>query len=371
MVMSTEIPPREGLGNYVWNLSRRLKGLGHEVEIFTRGTPGQQVATTTHDGIPVNRARFAPLHPFHVHLHGAFLSNVLKKRRDDFDLLHFHTPLPPALNSVRLPALLTFHTPVRADTAAIATNDWMAWMYRAQTPVSVALEKALIRRAQVVSAVSSSTADDLSREYAVPRESIRILHNGVDPERFTVGGSAREGFILCTGRLGPRKGHPDLLRALAILKQEGHAPRTVITGRGPLESQLKAQAERLDLNDIVDFRGFVERDELLSLLRRCRLFVFPTHYEGLPTSILEAMSTACPIVTTAAPGVVDLIEHRRNGILTRVGDPHALAEAIRMLGDAPALAKTLGQTARDDVVKRYSWNSIVERTEVVYREMIG
>jgi glycosyltransferase involved in cell wall biosynthesis len=311
--------------------------------------------------------RFFPIHPLHVHLHGLFLRKALRAER--FDVVHFNTPLPPPVRT-GAPALLTFHTPVLTDTAAIATRDLTSNLYRLQTPVSVRIEKRLIRLAARVTAVSPSVAKDLQK-YGLGAGDVHLLENGVDPGAFRPDASPREDFLLCTGRLGPRKGHLELIRAVALLNGRGAKTRVVVTGKGPLRAQLEDEARRLGVADLVEFRGFVSREELTDLLQRCRAFAFPSHYEGLPTSLLEAMAAGAPIVAAAAPGSIDLVQDGRNGLLVPVGDPGALADGIHALLADPAKARGLAAAARRDVEEKYGWDRIAQKAVGHYRAIQG
>lgn len=362
LVQSTPFPPEEGLSTFVWNLARELRGAGHEPMIFTRGSM-RKTTSIEHDGIRVNFVRFTPLHPFHVPAHAPFMQRALRAE-GPFDVLHLHSPLPPPVRH-RGPSLVTFHTPVVADTQAINTRNLTSTLYRLQTPISARVERALIARCDAVSAVSASVAADL-QPYGLAPDKVIILPNGVDPAAFPASDGPREDFLLYTGRLGPRKGLPELLRAVQLLARRGRRVALTITGRGPFLAELQRQARELRIDDRVTFAGFVSREELGRLLRRCAVFVFPSHYEGLPTSVLEAMSSAAPIVATHAPGVRDLLEENRTALLARVGDAEHLCARIVEALDDWALRARLGAAARAEVEARYAWSSIARQALHIY-----
>lgn len=92
--------------------------------------------------------------------------------------------------------------------------------------------------------------------------------------------------------------------------------------------------------------GRVNRKEIIELYRNATIFAFPSYYEGLPGSLLEAMSCELPIVATKVPGNIDLIEHNRNGILVPVKDSNALSESILKLLDNNSMCENLGKEAR-------------------------
>jgi glycosyltransferase involved in cell wall biosynthesis len=320
-------------------------------------------------GIAIHRVRFLPAYPFHVHLHSGAMRDAFWRAhvRERFDLVHLHTPLPPPFE-IPVPNLLTFHTPVVVDTAAIHTNDLNDWLYRLQTPVAFQIEKRLVRSATKVSAVSASVAGALTG-YGINPSTVSILPNGIDTKAFPFNEGDRGSFLLCTGRLGPRKGHRDLIAAAKILSEEGISPKIIITGKGPSLVSLAKEAKRLGVDQVVEFRGFVSRAELLILLQKCRLFVFPTHYEGLPTSVLEAMASGAPIVSTKAPGVTDLVVNGMEGCLARPQDPADLARVIRFMLQNSEEANNMARRARAKVEENFSWAQVSRSALSIYEAM--
>jgi glycosyltransferase involved in cell wall biosynthesis len=254
--------------------------------------------------------------------------------------------------------------------AAINTNDLHSRLQRLQANVSVRIERRLIRHAKIVTAVSPSMAADL-RHYGLAPEKIEILDNAIDPETFRPGPGPRDGPLLYTGRLAPRKGLPELLRAIALLRRRGRDVPVDITGRGPFRDILERLAREEGIADLVRFKGFVSREELRGLLQATRLYVFPSFYEGLPTSLLEAMGCGAPIVATRAPGVVDLIADGANGRLVPVGDAAAIADAVAGALDHPEEARAWGAQARKDVEERYSWERVASRAERLYARLVA
>lgn len=366
LVESVPFPPAEGLGNYVWNLARELDKLGHDVQIFTRGA-SKEPKRSEHEGIEIIEAYAPYVPPIHVHVHGRHLQRAFDAYASQVDLVHMHAPLPAPIRS-KAPQLLTFHTPIKSSVANLATWDRSAVLQRLQSPIAQTVERSLIRRAALVSAVSRSVAEDLGAYGLDPKE-IRVIDNGIDPTIFKPGTKPREDFLLVTGRVAPRKGLPDLLEAVALLKKQGRVVKLVITGKGPLRPHLEAQARRLGIDQQVDFRGFVTRDELVSLLQRCALYVFPSHYEGLPTSVLEAMACGAPVVAAAAHGTVDVVEEGVTGRLVPVGKPERLAAAVAATLAADEERRTFGAAARDAVKTRYAWDRVAAGIESVYREI--
>jgi glycosyltransferase involved in cell wall biosynthesis len=143
---------------------------------------------------------------------------------------------------------------------------------------------------------------------------------GVDPD------AARSGAIF-VGRLTRQKGVHDLLDAIAILRRQGRPLDLTIVGDGPERANLKARAMALGLN--VTFTGFVAPEQVASHLRDKRVFVLPSHEEGLGLAVAEALTQGVPVVATASGGVPDLMVDPEAGILVPPDQPADLSAAIR------------------------------------------
>ena len=162
--------------------------------------------------------------------------------------------------------------------------------------------------------------------------------------------------ILSVGRLVKKKGFPDLLLALGLLKQRGHRFRCAIYGEGPLHAELAAMLERLDLRDEVMLPGAVAQCDLIPVFQRADIFAlapFVTedgNRDGVPNVLVEAMACGLPVVSTAVSGIPELVAHERNGLLVAPHDPEALAGALAALLDDAALRAQLGAEARRTVV---------------------
>lgn len=152
-------------------------------------------------------------------------------------------------------------------------------------------------------------------------------------------------------RLAPNKGIDVLLRAWRLVEDRNDDVRLVVGGTGRAEGELMALAGDLGLRR-VEFLGFVSEEQKWDLLRRCALYPFPTHIEGLPIGILEAMALGAPVVSTRVPGVVDVVQDRSTGLLVEPSDPPALARGIQELFAGDELRGQLAKNAREAVEAR-------------------
>jgi len=200
----------------------------------------------------------------------------------------------------------------------------------------------LLPRADAIVAVSAGVADDLARRSGVARERITVIHNGVVTTDFAerMAGEPDHAWfgegrpvIVAMGRLVQQKDFATLIAAMAHVPEEA---RLMILGEGPLRADLEAQAREAGIAERVAMPGFASNP--LPYLRRARLFVLSSRFEGFGNVIAEALATGTPVVSTNCPyGPSEILGDGRFGALTPPGDSAALGAAItRALDEPPA-----------------------------------
>jgi glycosyltransferase involved in cell wall biosynthesis len=136
--------------------------------------------------------------------------------------------------------------------------------------------------------------------------------------------------LLYIGRITMEKGIKDLLNAISILHSQGLSPKTVIVGVGPYLSDAKQLATNLNIDHLVSFAGYVsDSSEICSYFQMSKLFVLPSHTEGLPRSMLESMAACLPVIVTGVGGIPYLIKNNVNGYLVKPENPAMLSDKIR------------------------------------------
>ncbi len=176
----------------------------------------------------------------------------------------------------------------------------------------------------------------------------------------------REGFqVGIVGRVAPVKGIATALAALALPE----APRDLIlhvVGDGPERPSLEREAARLGLADRVLFHGF--RRDARDWLAHLDALLMPSRHEGLPLALLEAMALGTPVVASRVGGLAEVLRDGETGLLVPPGDPAALLAAWRRLAADPALARRIGDAARDEQRRRYSIDRVVADYADLYAE---
>jgi glycosyltransferase involved in cell wall biosynthesis len=216
------------------------------------------------------------------------------------------------------------------------------------------------------------------------RAKATVIPNGVDTERFSpevdgsaaraeLGLAAEEPLILSVGLLARRKAHDVLIRAAPAILRAFPGARIVIAGGVPQGSDEGYEAELRELCAVLGLEKAVRlagrRDDVPELMAACDVFVLASRQEGFPGAVLEAMSSARPVVVTpaAAAGVREGV----TGQIVPVDDEEALgAEVLRLLSDRERAAE-MGAAGRREVLAHYSVEAMVRRYEDVYAEVLG
>lgn len=228
------------------------------------------------------------------------------------------------------------------------------------------LARRFFPRADAVVASSRGVAEDLARAAGLPRERIVPIHNPVrigevrwrarEPAGHPWLDGAGPPVVLAAGKLKPQKDFPTLLRAFARLRRRREV-RLVVLGEGAGRPGLLALARELGVAADVALPGFVSNP--FAFMARSALFALSSAWEGFANVIVEALACGCPVVSTDCPsGPSEILEGGRFGRLVPVGDPEALAEAMRGTLEAPpdpeALRKRAEEFGIELVAERYA-----------------
>jgi glycosyltransferase involved in cell wall biosynthesis len=263
--------------------------------------------------------------------------------------------------------------------------------YRESHKLIAWLERTVLHnRVDIAIGNSLAILDELEAE-GVNRGRLRLLHNGIDPAPFAHSdgdralaraelGIAQDAFtIVAVGNLHAYKGHGDLIEACAIAANR--LPRgwkLLIAGRDEGGNYSRFQA-------LIAVKGLEEHASLLGACDNVRevlfaadVFVQPSHHEGLPNAIIEAMASSLPVVATTVGGIPEAVTgqaagHRvsgETGWLVPPREPAALAEALIAASEDPDRRHRMGERARERVVAEFSLEKSVATYEAIYRELV-
>jgi glycosyltransferase involved in cell wall biosynthesis len=211
--------------------------------------------------------------------------------------------------------------------------------------------------------ISESTRDDLVQR-GVPRESITVVHCGLDHARYRIdAGVAKDArpTLLFVGRLRRYKGLDWVLRTLPRVLERVPDARLQIVGDGPWQADLVRQARALGVAEAVEFAGFLPQAEKVARMQSAWCVIQPSPKEGWGLTVVEAGACGTAVVAADSPGLRDSVRRDETGLLVPYDDDAALADAlVRVLTDAPLRTRLADSGVRR--AARFQWDDCARRS---------
>jgi glycosyltransferase involved in cell wall biosynthesis len=391
-------PHSGGQGVYVRHLSRELAARGHRVEVFS-GQPYPDLdegpvlrelpsLDLYRDDDPFRTPRLAEFRDWTDALEvammwgGAFPEpltfslralRALRARPGGFDIVHDNQGLGYGMLGVRrlgLPLVTSIHHPITVDRRLdLAGRGWFERLSKRRWYGFVRMQGRVARRIGPLITVSSSSGDDICRDFRTDPANVHIVPLGVDTRLF----HPRDGEQRVRGRIvtvtsadSPLKGLPTLLRAVAKLATEREAHLVVV---GIPSAATRQQVAQLALGSRVTFAGGLPDAEYARLLASAQVAVIPSMYEGFSLPAVEHMASGTPLIASRAGALPEVVGDA--AVLVTPGDPEELAAALRTLLDEPDSRAVLAARGLARVRERYAWPAVAAATEALYRKVIN
>jgi glycosyltransferase involved in cell wall biosynthesis len=389
----------DGSGRFVQSIAEEVQKLGHEVHVVA---PYHPLVEYYESSVQIHHFRYiwrddwyimgyakamqsdrklkpgaiflAPLYFFAMYRE---IKQLLNQK--SFDVIHVHWVIPNGpvalllAKHFRLPIVVTLHG---SDIFFSLKNSCIGWFARQ-----------VFRYASVVTACSPDLRAGAIK-LGSPASRVQLLPWGADPDVFSPnrniakirekhGLSTDIPILLSLGRLVRKKGLKYLIQAMPMILSA--QPKTVllIAGNGPEKNSLQNLTHKLGVQESIQFIGEIEWQDVPDYLALTDVFAVPSihdehgNLDGLPTTILEAMASGCPIVATDVAGIPLVIQHEYNGLLVPEAQPEALANAIIMLLNNPDLALRYGLISRNRVIGELNWQQIAKHFEKFYQTSIS
>ena len=233
----------------------------------------------------------------------------------------------------------------------------------------------IFTKADYIQVISNYLAD-WARDMGT-KAPIEVVPNGVDLNKIkskisNLKASIKNAkVIITTSRLVYKNGIDVLIKAAAELKTLIPDSLFVIQilGGGPEDKKMKELAKELKVNNVVQFIGHIEPENIYDYLAEADIFVRPSRSEGLGSSFLEAMGAGLPVIGTPVGGIVDFLKDGETGLFSRVGDAQDLAEKIKLLMTDEDLAKRISENGRRLVLEKYDWDDIAQKMKEIFKTM--
>jgi len=386
------LPLSGGTGAYVYYLSNELMKRGYSVCIVTGYDQARDIRVSEKFSVFFLKTSKPPVVKSFLFAGSSFRKLNSIRDRIRVDITHANLPLVP---SFAVPAgfgktlVSTVHSTWKGEAEAIRGEPYGRLNANEKFMVSFnwflrIFEERMLERSNKIIAVSDFTRRELLQYYEVKEDKIRVIHNGVDVNKFQPNSdkrSAKEelGFnpddiiVLSVGRLYARKGLFTLIESMPAVTRKFPRAKFVISGKGQSNEMKKlvAHAQKLGVRDNLVFTGYYPDRKLPRLYQAADVFAFSTFYENLPFAVLEALSTGLPVVTTRVGGIPEMIEDGKNGFLVQPFNSRELSDRILCFLEHPGAASEMAFLAREIIEERFDWRLIVKKVLKVYDEALG
>jgi len=358
------------ISDYLFEFSIRQISIGHNIDVLTWNKSKRPSEENVADGFTINR-----LPGYDFSLGGPItdypclpsLPDKIEKLKSEIMHAESHLFLT-TVQAVRkakelgIPSVVTVHGVMAKRNIAINLAQY-AYLHT--------LGLWLFKNTDRVICLTEGDAQEIVR-FGCPSEKIRVIPNAVDTNRFRPRKESPENLVMWVGRFEPEKGLSYLIEAARIVVKKLKNVGFMLVGYGPLKVKVMELARSSGLlNNAVRFAGPFERDQVANILGEASIFVLPSLKEGLPLSLLEAMACGKPVIGSDISGINSVITNWENGLLIPHGNHEALADAVLTLLSDENLRRRLGQSARQLMMEKYSWNMVIDKVEKVYNEAIN
>lgn len=255
-----------------------------------------------------------------------------------------------------IPFLFPHYTPAAKKTRF---NRFFRWI----------LKKA-VNRADKIIAVSRCTGKDIVKFLGVDKNKVHVVYNCVDGEYQKPNHYNHNSYILFVGRRDPYKNLVGLIRAYARLVRDFKITnKLLIVGEpDPRYPEPEIIADELNLREEIDFRGYVEKSELVKIYRNASVLVLPSLYEGFGLPVVEAMACGVPVIVSNTPALVEITGG--NGIYIDPDDTDGLVRAMRDILHDKSTAEKMSENGKMHA-KKFSMDNMTRETGKVYESCFG
>jgi D-inositol-3-phosphate glycosyltransferase len=384
-----------GQNVYVGQLCRFLANQGYRIDLYTRWeNPAQPQVVNWLPNVRVIhvKAGLVDIRPKEelLPLMDEFRENMLafiRQEKLNYELIHAHFFMSALVAAqikqlLGVPYTVTFHALGHIRQIHQGSNDKFP-------PERIAIEKDVARQADRIIAECPQDRDDLIRYYDVPADKITIIPCGYSEDEFypVEKKEARkklnlhpdEAVLLQLGRMVPRKGVDNVVKAVGKLKTSGKKVKLVIVGgecdepdpaRNPELARLQNIAAANGVLDDVHFAGRKGRNELKYYYSAADLFITTPWYEPFGITPLEAMACGTPVIGANVGGIKYSVINGETGALVPPEDPEQLASKVNeLLADRDNLQR-LGQNALQRVRLYFTWANVAEKVDALYKNIL-
>lgn len=349
-----------GIAIHAHEMSKMQARMGNEVSVYSSFW-GDEPREESRDNYRIKRFRGITI--FRNSIAPMLLYDLLRQK-DQYDIIHAHSHLYFSTVLCALARRLG-SSPLVITNHGLISQTAPMWLQKIYIPT---VGKWTYNAADTVICYTDTERSQLIN-LGINPEKIVVIHNGVNTEIFAPAKSIPDKKqILWIGKYVPGKGVEYLIKGFQLFSQDHPDYQLVMVGRGPLKDTYIETIQELGIAEKVVFKDFVPNNDLPKYYQESQIFVLPSLEEGVPRTILEAMSCGVPVVCTRLPQLVDIVSG--SGLLVPTKDPQAIADALSQVVSDPTFSLSLGENGRKRVLSDYSWEDTVRKTLDLYRAVL-
>ena len=366
-----------GVASVVGNLAEQLRARGHGVQFFHPGEGSRLRRKTARNGFPaweldlkapsVERRPILSRIAFLFYFVPTIARLLALLRRERIDVVNIHYPIDPFVWFAFCRALAPIRLVTSVHGADLVIGEGELRPLRWGVSYILNRSDALVAPSAAYRDESLTSRPDLLARAEVIHNSLDLTGLGTSAHAQSPGGTP---YLLTVAAHNPKKGLDTLLRAFELIAPRHPGLELHLVGDGPLRTELEAQAAAGPAHGRIRFLGKLPNAEVMTLLRGCRAFVFPSRSESFGIAALEALGCASPVVASRVGGLPEFIEDGVHGLLVPHDDPEALAAGVGRLLDDPALARRLGQAGADRVLAEFGTERTGAQYEALFQSLL-
>ena len=382
-LLSPEYPPSSigGISTVCYDLSINLSKQGISTTVFC-GKSNTIAVEKVSDCLRVVHMPLLSLPPRHLWFQVQNINPLLAMLKE-FDIVHSVDPRSAFLayfsKKLQKPFITHVHGCGHCETTAFVKSPISYWsvgdfVYTIlEYPLNEYLTSTCLHHSDYLVVCSAARLDEMKRRNPdLDYTKVSVIYNGIDFNKINPENDAVEEdcSILFWGRLYYNKGIIQLIKAMALVKNDYPMVLLDVCGKGPLEAKIRSLIRKLGLEDNVRVHGYVTLKDLVSKIKAASLIALPSLYEGQPVAVLEAMAYKKPVVLYDFPFAREYVTDWHNGLIAKGGDVEDLAERLRAALSDKKLRLKLGQNAYDRVRKDHNWDTLVRKYIDLYSSLV-
>ncbi len=387
-LVSQEYPPetaRGGIGSQTYSKSNGLADLGHKVFVISRSIDSHRHETIENNitiiRIPGMDSTFFEMTDIVQWLtHSIVIAAEIEAlhKREGVDIIDFpewaaegYTYLLNRTDWKTVPVVVQLHGPLVMFGQVMGWPDINSSFYK----IGTQMEAACVQLADAVYSSSECSAQWIRKYYNFNKASIPVIHLGIDTIKFAPQSVPNNNSptIIFIGKITQNKGVEELVDAALRLVKEFPGLHLRMIGRGEKNFiyHLQDKANKHGISDLLDFAGFIQKEDLPLELSKANVFCAPSYYEGGPGFVyLEAMACGLPVVGCSGSGIDEIVTSGETGFLVLPKDSKALEEALRTILADVKLGESMGTKAREYVLKEADSKTCLRKLESYYLSVI-